>query len=486
VTRRPPRLQAVIVIAATVGVPLLDRLTRLVTPEPQLEETELDGVPATLYRPRGRGPWPAAVVLNGATPLGNRHGGVRRLATGLARAGYLAALPALPGLEEGEVDASTVEATVAAARALAGRDEVRGGRVALLGVSTGAGLALLAAADGGLRGRVSVVAAVAPFADLRLVLRLATTGVYERDGELRPYRTVPLLGRVVARSLAAALPRGGDRELLLDWLPRTGERRDPREPIPSALYEQLGRDGRAVAAVLANRDPECFDELFEALPADVHELVATLSPGLQELEVDAPVELVTAPDDGYFPLGEAERLAAALPKNRLTVTSALEHVRLQPTLGGIRELRRLEGATVRALRAASATPHARSALGEKVRFLLVGAAGYLVNLVVFAALLAEGASYAAASVAACLLANALMYLGNRYYTFRLGHDGLLWGYARYLAVGVLVVALTLALLTGIVEAGGVDPRLAQALSLLAVTPVAFVANRRWTFRLARA
>jgi putative flippase GtrA len=483
------------VIATTAGVPLVDRAVRLLTRAPSVAEEELAGRAARVYTPARSGPWPAAVVLNGATPLGNRHRAVQRLASGLARAGYLAVLPELPGLESGEVDAQTAEATVAVGAAVAARPDVQDGRVALLGVSTGAGLALLAASDERLRREVSVVAAVAPFADLRLVLRLATTGVYERDGELRVYRTVPLLRRVVARSLAAALPPGVDRELLLGWLPSSGEERDPLAPLPTELHACLGAEGRAVADVLANRDPERFDELFEALPAAVHALVADLSPARRELKVDCAVELVTAPDDGYFPLGEAKQLASALATSRLTVTTALEHVTLRSTLRGLRDLRALAAATMRSLRAASSSRskgagytvlQATSPLGEPARFLAVGAAGYTVNVGVFALVCAAGTAYGAAAVASYLVSNALMYVGNRYVTFRLGHDGFLPGYLRYLVVGLLVVALNVLVLAGLVEGGGFEPHVAQALALLAVTPVAFVANKRWTFQLARA
>ena len=146
-------------------------------------------------------------------------------------------LPELPGLEEGEVDARTAEATILAAEATALRADVRAGRAALLGVFDRAGLALLAAADERLRASGSPSSRQsAPFADLRLVLRLATTGVYERDGQLVPYRTVPLLGVSSHALLAASLPPGADRERLLGWLPASGEERDPLAPLPAGLY----------------------------------------------------------------------------------------------------------------------------------------------------------------------------------------------------------------------------------------------------------
>lgn len=120
---------------------------------------------------------------------------------------------------------------------------------------------------------------------------------------------------------------------------------------------------------------------------------------------------------------------------------------------------------------------------QPVRFLAVGAAGYGVNLLTFALLVSSGVRYVPASVVSYVVSNALMYLGNRYFTFRLGNDGFWTAYARYLLVGVVVVVLNAAVLALLVEATGLDETLAQALSLLAVTPAAYVMFKRWTFRL---
>ena len=122
-------------------------------------------------------------------------------------------------------------------------------------------------------------------------------------------------------------------------------------------------------------------------------------------------------------------------------------------------------------------------LGQPARFVLVGAGGYAVNLLAFAALYGAGTPYVAASLLAYFFSNALMYLGNRYFTFRLSHDGIWSAYVRYVLVGGVVAGLNAALLTALVEGAHADPRLAQALSLAAITPVAFVLNKRWTFRL---
>ena len=89
-------------------------------------------------------------------------------------------------------------------------------------------------------------------------------------------------------------------------------------------------------------------------------------------------------------------------------------------------------------------------IGQPIRFLAVGIAGYVVNLLVFVGLLGVGVAYVGASVFAYLISNALMYLGNRSFTFRLGKGGFWTAYARYLAVGVVVLALNALVLAGLV------------------------------------
>lgn len=116
------------------------------------------------------------------------------------------------------------------------------------------------------------------------------------------------------------------------------------------------------------------------------------------------------------------------------------------------------------------------------RFLAVGAGGYVVNVATFALLVTAGVKYVPASAVSYLVSNALMYLGNRYFTFRLGHDGFWAAYLRYILVGLVVIAMNAAVLALLVEGAGLDETLAQAFSLLAVTPPAYVLFKRWTFR----
>ena len=332
------QLRALVVISRTEELAVLDWTTRALTPEPRIEETIIGGAPSTLARPgRGDGPWPAVVFVNGATRAGRHHEKVQRLADGLARAGFLVVVPDLPGLSLGEITPATAEATFYAVLGTASRSDVRERKVALYGVSVGATLALLAAETPKLKDRVTIVGAEAPWVDLRRVIRLATTGFY--DGER--YEIDPYVRLAVARSLAAMGQPG-----LLERL----EAVDDDDPVPLA---SLGGSGPLVALLL-NRDPARFDELYARLPARMRAGVELLSPIHRAQQLEMPVELVSAPHDQYFPPGEARALARVAPDARVTVTSTLDHAVPELSFDDIGDLAEFDGFMVRYLREAAA------------------------------------------------------------------------------------------------------------------------------------
>jgi putative flippase GtrA len=121
-------------------------------------------------------------------------------------------------------------------------------------------------------------------------------------------------------------------------------------------------------------------------------------------------------------------------------------------------------------------------VAQPIKFAVVGAGGFAVNLAAFAVVLGVGVTYVAASLIAFLVSSALIYVGNRCFTFRLGRRGFVAAYVRSTLVAGVVAGLNTMLLVGLVEAAGADPRFAQALSLAALTPVAFMLTKRWTFQ----
>jgi acetyl esterase/lipase len=349
----PAAGRALHLLALVLDVPLAGRLAIRLTREPEVTMLDVDGVPVEVLRPPDDEPRPAWIFVNGAHPERRREPVVQRLANGLARAGYVVFVPDIPGLGEGSITARTVAATHAVTKAACERPDVHGGRVALVGASTGAGLALIAAGQPELAEHISVVAAVAPFANLRKLVCLTTTNHYEESGRFVRYEITDLHRQVVARSLVAAISGEDDRLRLLselDELDREGL--NPLEELPRRA-DGVGSEARAVLAVLANRDPERFGTVFDALPSSVHAFVDDLSPLRFREGVRAPVEIVIPPLDEYFPRGEAAALAAGLPTSRLTVTKVLDHTRPRSTVVHLRSFARFFGFVVRGLRASA-------------------------------------------------------------------------------------------------------------------------------------
>jgi putative flippase GtrA len=119
---------------------------------------------------------------------------------------------------------------------------------------------------------------------------------------------------------------------------------------------------------------------------------------------------------------------------------------------------------------------------QLAKFSAVGLSGYVINLVVYTALLkGAGFHYAVAATCSFLVAVTNNYTWNRLWTFHAqrGHVG--WQGLRFLVVALVAYIANLALLTGFV-ALGLDKVLAQAIAVVLVVPLNFLGNKLWSFR----
>lgn len=295
------------------------------------------------------------MFLNGVTARGRHHPDVKRLADALARLGFFVLVPNPTGLATGEVTDRTLETTIAVVRTGADSPDAAGEGVGLVGVSVGASLGLLAAQQPSLANRVTLVAGIAPYTDLKNIVRLATTGKVLEEGRLVPYRADSFMPLVIARSLVASLPESRDRRRLLAELLQLNE----RSPHPLALFRRLqpaevAPSARPVVELLANRDPARFDRLYAGLSPALRASITRLSPLAGATRLRAPVEIASAPHDKYFPLSETEALARAArhtTRVRLTVTSTLHHAIPSLSLSDIVDLFRFNGWAVRLMHA---------------------------------------------------------------------------------------------------------------------------------------
>ena len=134
------------------------------------------------------------------------------------------------------------------------------------------------------------------------------------------------------------------------------------------------------------------------------------------------------------------------------------------------------------LRAPNIRAARRSDWTQLLRFCVVGASGYLVNLLVFSLLVhvAEW-HYIVAAVGAFAVAWTNNFVLNKFWTFqRHGLSAVQQG-ARYLTVSLVALGLNLIVLEVLVSAGSPEVT-SQAIAIAVVMPVNFLLNRRWSFR----
>jgi dolichol-phosphate mannosyltransferase len=115
-----------------------------------------------------------------------------------------------------------------------------------------------------------------------------------------------------------------------------------------------------------------------------------------------------------------------------------------------------------------------------LRFCVVGASGYAVNLAVYAALLAGGLHYLAAAAISFLVAALSNYVWNRAWTFRTSAAPIVGQGARALTVSALSLGANQLFLVVLVAAGA-GHLAAQAVAIVLATPFSFAANKLWAF-----
>jgi dolichol-phosphate mannosyltransferase len=119
---------------------------------------------------------------------------------------------------------------------------------------------------------------------------------------------------------------------------------------------------------------------------------------------------------------------------------------------------------------------------QLVKFCVVGATGYAVNLAVYSVLVhGAGVHYLAAAVCSFVVAVTNNYTWNRLWTFRARRGHVALQGAKFLVVSVAALGANLAVLALLVAAG-VPKVPAQAVAIVLVTPLSFLGNKLWSFR----
>jgi putative flippase GtrA len=119
---------------------------------------------------------------------------------------------------------------------------------------------------------------------------------------------------------------------------------------------------------------------------------------------------------------------------------------------------------------------------QLVKFGLVGASGYLINLAVFALLSDSfGTHHALAAIGAFCVAVSSNFFWNRHWTFAAGDGHAGFQAARFFTVSAAALLINLAALEALIAGAALGPLSAQAIAVAIAMPFNFLGNKLWTF-----
>jgi putative flippase GtrA len=120
---------------------------------------------------------------------------------------------------------------------------------------------------------------------------------------------------------------------------------------------------------------------------------------------------------------------------------------------------------------------------QLTRFAAVGASGYVVNLAVFAGCVhVLRIDYRVAAVVAFVVSVINNFWLNRHWTFGARHEHPIFQGARFFTVSVVAFGFTYMVLIALVSGAGVSKVVAQAIAIVAGTPLSFIGQKLWSFR----
>jgi putative flippase GtrA len=117
---------------------------------------------------------------------------------------------------------------------------------------------------------------------------------------------------------------------------------------------------------------------------------------------------------------------------------------------------------------------------QLIKFGVVGASGYVINLAVFSALLGWGAHFAAAI--SFIVSAASNYWWNRHWTFAGQKGSFALQGMRFYIVSAVAFAFNQLWLVVFIDWLHWREVLSQAIAIVLVTPLNFLGNKLWSFR----
>lgn len=119
---------------------------------------------------------------------------------------------------------------------------------------------------------------------------------------------------------------------------------------------------------------------------------------------------------------------------------------------------------------------------QLLKFGLVGASGYLINLGVFALLSGNlGFQHTLAALGAFCVAVSSNFFWNRHWTFAAGDGHAGFQAVRFFTVSIAALLINLVVLEALVAGSTLGALTSQAIAVAVAMPFNFLGNKLWTF-----
>ena len=297
------------VLPSAIGSLPVDPLVSL-TPKPTREYFTFPypggSVEGDVYSPGRDGRYGAVVLLLGARPVDRDEPPLVRFAEGMSRAGLVVMVPIASGLEAGRIEAHEVDALVEEIELLRNRSDVDPARVGVIGFSVGGSVAIQAAADPRLDGKLAFVNAFGAYFDTTDFARAISTRSLGYAGVDQVWEPDPIVLQVMARQMVDTLPDPNDRAVL--------ERLHiDRDESARADVPTMTPAGRAALGLLDGLPPAETEAALAQMPPETMARLQAISPSRVIDRVKTRLFLMHDYGDHVVPYTESRRMAAATP-----------------------------------------------------------------------------------------------------------------------------------------------------------------------------
>jgi dienelactone hydrolase len=224
----------------------------------------------------------------------------------LAASGVVVMGMTTPALIANRLEASDEEAVVQAFQKLQHWPGVNPTHVGMFGISGGGGLMCLAAADARIRDQVRFVALLGSYFDATTLLQTIGQRAQTENGQTQPWSPNPYPLQVLANTVAPLMPEQDARLLTKAFQTKSSG------SLSQEQIRQLAPSSAAFYHLLAGDETNRVNANLAALPPEMKELLASVSPSRVVDQIQAPVYLLHDRSDQFVPVTQSSDFAATL------------------------------------------------------------------------------------------------------------------------------------------------------------------------------